>query len=157
MAKSTSKRGVQFIAGWEGFRGQPYNDAANNATIGYGHLLHLGPVTQADTSKWGTISRSRALDLLAYDLKVAEAAVNGFVKPPFMFQWRYDAIVSFVFNVGAGAFEHSTLLKLLNGSYLRKGAADELLKWDHAGGHELPGLLNRRKAERRLFLYGRYA
>jgi lysozyme len=152
----TSLKGVEFVAGWEGFSAVPYNDAADNATIGYGHLLHMGPVTDKDRKRWGTITRQRGQELLAEDLHTSELAVNGYVKPPFSFQWRFDAIVSFVFNVGPTAFENSHLLQLLNGSRLRRGAADELLKWDHAGGVVLPGLLNRRKAERRLFLYRRY-
>ncbi len=154
--RHTSKQGVAFIAGWEGFSSVPYNDAANNATIGYGHLLHSGPVSAADRQKWGTITRDRARDLLAGDLLNAERCVLENVKPPFAFQWRFDALVSFVFNVGCGAFERSTLLRLLNAGRLRKGAADELLKWDYAGGQQLPGLLARRKAERALFLHRRY-
>ncbi len=154
--RHTSKAGVAFIAGWEGFSAVPYNDAAGNATIGYGHLLHAGKVTQADRAKWGTITRDKARDLLAGDLLIAERCVDANVRPPFSFQWRFDALVSFVFNVGCGALERSTLLRLLNSGRLRKGAADELLKWDYAGGQQLPGLLARRKAERALFLHRRY-
>ena len=152
----TSARGIRFIAGWEGWSAVPYNDLAGNATIGYGHLLHHEPVTAADRATWGTITRGRGLELLAGDVRVAEQAVNRLVRPAFGFQWRYDAIASFVFNVGAHAFATSHLLGLLNSGRLRRGAADELLRWDHAGGVEWPGLLARRKAERRLFLYARY-
>lgn len=143
------------MSGWEGFSAVPYNDAANNATIGYGHLLHAGPVTQADRTHWGSITRSRGLDLLSGDLLKAERAVLELVRPPVVFQHRFDAVVSFVFNVGVGAFAGSHLLQKLN-SRSRRGAADELLKWVFAGGQPLPGLLNRRKAERRLFLYRIY-
>jgi lysozyme len=146
----TSSHGVQFIAGWEGWSPIPYNDPADNATIGYGHLLHLGPVTKADRAKWGTITRERGTELLAGDLHTAEVAVSRMVHPPFGWQRRYDAIVSFVYNVGAGNFEGSHLLELLNTGRLRRGVGAELLKWDHAGGKVLPGLLARRKAERAL-------
>jgi lysozyme len=155
--RKTSAKGVNFIAQFEGFRSEPYNDPANNATIGYGHLLHTGPVTQADKTRWGTITRAHGLKLLADDLSVAENCVLKHVNPPFTFQNRFDALVSFVFNVGCGAFSTSTLLKDLNKGWTRRGAADEFLKWTHAGGVVLPGLVRRRKAERALFLYRRYS
>ena len=147
----TSPKGVQFIAGWEGFAAYPYNDAGDNATIGYGHLLHLGPVNAADRKAYPDgLTRDQALVVLSHDVKDAEACVLRYVKPPFTLQRRFDAIVSFVYNVGCGAFSTSHLLELLNAGYMRRGAGAEMLKWDHAGGRELPGLLNRRKAERAL-------
>lgn len=154
--RTLSARGVAFVARWEGLRSVPYNDAAGNATIGYGHLLHAGAVTATDQNRWGAIDNARALELLAADLETAAAAVRELVAPPFVFPWRFDAIASFVYNVGAGAFEHSTLLARLNGSFARRGAADQLLLWTHAGGRVLSGLVARRQAERSLFLYGRY-
>jgi lysozyme len=63
-------------------------------------------------------------------------------------------IVSFIFNLGTGNFSKSTLLKLLNQSNYN-GAAEEFLKWTLSGGKSLPGLVNRRNAERRLFLTGK--
>lgn len=61
------------------------------------------------------------------------------------------ALIDFVYNLGAGAFGSSTLLKKLNaGDY--KGAADEFPKWVYAGGRVLGGLVNRRKIERDLFI-----
>jgi lysozyme len=59
--------------------------------------------------------------------------------------------VSFVYNLGEGALAASTLLKLLNaGDYV--GASEQFIRWDHVGGIENAGLLNRRKSERSLFL-----
>lgn len=66
-------------------------------------------------------------------------------------QNQFDALVSFVYNVGVGAFRTSTLLrKLNNGDYV--GAAAEFKRWKFGGGKELPGLVRRRKAEEQLFL-----
>lgn len=148
--------GLSFIAGWEGFRAAPYNDAGGNATIGYGHLLHYGPVNARDVEQNPTLTRAGALELLRDDVDQAEETVRELVRPPFVFPWRFDAITSFVYNVGAGAFARSGVLRQLNASRTRGRAADELLAWDHAGGRELPGLLNRRRAERALFLFRRY-
>jgi GH24 family phage-related lysozyme (muramidase) len=53
-----SDRGAEFIGRFEGWRDQPYNDVANNATIGYGHLIHQGPVSSHDKTEWGTLSKA---------------------------------------------------------------------------------------------------
>lgn len=152
-----SKRGAEFIARFEGFVATPYNDAANNATIGYGHLLHYGPVTWVDRNQWGfKISEARALTLLQQDAQIAADAVRELVRPRIISQPRFDALVSFVFNVGVGAFRTSTLLKKLNSGVRRTGADAEFLKWDKAGGETLPGLYTRRVAEKKLFLTGIY-
>lgn len=149
-----SRKGAEFIARFEGFVPTPYNDAAGHATIGYGHLIHLGPVTDADRRKWGRLTRAAGLALLRKDAQTAANSVAR-VRPRIMSQARFDALVSFVFNVGAGAFEQSTLHKRLSRAG-REGAADELLKWDQAGGRRLAGLDVRRRAERELFLRGDY-
>jgi lysozyme len=94
-----------------------------------------------------------AEDLLCRDLREAEQAVESLVKAA-LSQFQFDALVSFVFNCGAGNFAASTLLRLLNDGNHR-AAADQLLLWvhDHAG-HRLAGLERRRRAERDLFLEG---
>jgi lysozyme len=66
-------------------------------------------------------------------------------------QNQFDALVSFVFNLGVGNFRTSTLLKKLNAGD-NDGAAQEFGRWIHAGGKALPGLVRRREAERALFL-----
>jgi lysozyme len=145
-----SRAGAELIARFEGFVPRPYNDAAGHATIGFGHLIHHGPVTAADRAHWGTISRERGLVLLSEDARGAAQAVEQHVRVP-LSREQFDALVSFVFNVGTGAFGSSTLLRKLNAGD-RHGAADEFLRWSRAGGRVLPGLLSRRRAERALFL-----
>ena len=66
-------------------------------------------------------------------------------------QNEFDALVSFIYNVGSGNFNNSTLVKKLNQSDY-DGAADEFLRWDKAGGEVLAGLTKRREQERELFL-----
>lgn len=70
-----SARGAQFIGTFEGWRDKPYNDAANNATMGYGHLIHMGPVTPHDVSEWGTLSKPDGIRLLQSDAHLAETAI----------------------------------------------------------------------------------
>ena len=154
--RKLSKKGAEFIARYEGFVPYPYNDAAGHATIGYGHLLHHGPVTDADRKHWGRITREEGLALLRKDAQTAADAIYRLVRPRIMSQSRFDALVSFVYNVGVGAFEKSTLLKRLNSGRARTGAHAEFLKWDKAGGRILVGLQRRRTAEARLFATGEY-
>lgn len=125
-----------------------YNDAANHATIGYGHLVHYGPIgtnDDAEASFLCGVTREIALELLAADLVVAEDAVNTLVRTPLR-QAQFDALVSFVFNVGRGAFARSTLLARLNGGFCCVVPL-ELRKWTKAGGRHLAGLLARRNGE----------
>lgn len=148
-ARALSPEGAEFIASWEGFRSTPYNDAAGHATIGYGHLLHYGPVTEADRDKWGSISRRRALRLLSQDAQTAAQAVLEGINVP-LNRNRFDALVSFTFNVGAGAFMGSSLRKTVNATAHRK-VREELMRWVYAGGVVVQGLANRRKAEADLY------
>jgi GH24 family phage-related lysozyme (muramidase) len=84
------------------------------------------------------------------DLKVFESAVRRLVTVP-LNQNQFDALVSFVFNVGEGAFKDSTLLRLLNsGNY--KAASAQFGKWVYAGKQVLPGLVARRESEYQLFV-----
>jgi GH24 family phage-related lysozyme (muramidase) len=149
-----SRQGAELIARFEGFVNKPYNDAAGNATIGFGHLLHGGPVNSIDHDRWQTISRARGLELLLRDAESAARAVNTFVKVK-LNQHEFDALVSFVFNVGAGAFHDSRIVRLLNAGH-KKEIPAELLRWSKAGGRTLPGLLRRRQAEGAMFRMGEH-
>lgn len=152
-----SAKGAAFIARFEGFQSHVYNDPAGNATIGYGHLLHLGPATMQDRARWPHgISRDEALQLLRDDADHAAECILANVHPPFVFQHRFDAVCSLIFNIGCAYLEPThTIGKALQGS-ARHGAGAAFLLYNRANGKVLPGLTARRKAERRLFLYGRY-
>jgi lysozyme len=143
MTRKLSAKGAQFIAGFEGFRSHPYRDAVGVWTIGYGHTHGVGP-------QLAPVSRKRALELLKEDAADAAAAVNKLVRVK-LSQNEFDALVSLVYNIGAGGFAKSTVLRELNrGHRYRAGLA--FLMWDKAGGRTLLGLSRRRHAERRLFL-----
>ena len=137
-----SQAGIDFIKRWEGFRARAYLCPAGVWTIGYGHTK---------TARSGQIiNEVGAEELLEEDLKIYEAAVNYQVKVS-LTQNQFDALVSFAFNCGTGALQHSTLLRKLNqGNY--HATANEFRKWVRAGGKILPGLVNRREQERGMFL-----
>ena len=150
-----SKRGAAFIAHFEGFRPKLYNDPVGHCTIGCGHLVHHGPIngSEPDEFKRG-ITRKRAIELLQEDAASAAAEIARSVEVD-LSQPQADALISFAFNVGNGAFRDSTLLKLLNqGDYAAVPA--QLDRWTKASGRTLPGLVTRRKAEGALFRDGEY-
>lgn len=137
-----SSQGIGLIIHFEGFRAKAYRDSAGVWTIGFGSTkgVHPGMV----------ISRDQAGIRLYHDVDQAEEAVNRLVTVP-LNQSQFDALVSFVYNLGPGALQKSTLLKRLNaGDY--PGAAEEFMRWVKAGGKKLTGLVRRRAAERALFL-----
>ena len=69
-----SERGAQFIGHFEGWKPAPYNDPTNNATIGFGHLIHMGPVSAHDKTEWGTLSQADGIHLLQQDAALASKA-----------------------------------------------------------------------------------
>jgi lysozyme len=141
MTMSISPAGIALIQAHEGLRLSAYRDPVGIWTIGYGSTtgVHAGM----------KITRDQAILRLYHDVDNAEAAINGRVTVP-LTQPQFDALVSFVFNVGAGAFRKSTLLKKLNaGDYA--GATAEFPRWVKGGGKTLPGLVVRRAAEMLLF------
>ena len=142
----TSDSGLAFLTREEGEVLHAYKDAVGIATIGVGHVV------RSDESFPDGITHEQSLELLRRDVGVAEGAVCRRVSVE-LTQPQFDALVSFVFNVGTEAFGNSTLLRLLNqGDYA--GAADQFLRWDHAGKKVLEGLARRREAERQMFLSG---
>lgn len=147
-----SADGLAALKAEEGFRDRVYQDSAGHATIGFGHLVKTGE------SFPGAITLAQGEELLKKDVAIAEAAVKKMVLVPIT-QGMFDALVSFVFNVGADddadataeGLGDSTLLKKLNaGDYT--GAANEFLRWIFAGGK--PVLAARREREKELFLAG---
>jgi lysozyme len=136
-----SPRGIELIKRFEGLRLKAYKDAGGVLTIGYGHT---GP----DVKPGLTIDREQAEALLRKDLARFEAGVRRHAAAAG--QDRFDALVSFAFNVGLAAFARSTLLrKHKAGDFV--GAADQFPRWIRAGGRVLPGLKRRRAAERALY------
>jgi lysozyme len=137
----TSQKGLDLIKSFEGLRLSAYKDVVGVVTIGYG--------TTSGVKMGDTITKERAEQLLREDVERFESQVLRLVKVP-LTQGQHDALVSFVYNLGAGNLSNSTLLRLLNaGDYA--GAAAQFNRWNKAGGKVLSGLVRRRAAERALF------
>lgn len=140
-----SQEGIRLIKNFEGFSPTPYGDIAGIMTIGFGHRIKKGEVfTQIDAGE--------GEEILKHDINASESALNQCLNVD-VTQNQFDSLCSLVFNIGGAAFLKSTLLHKLNNGNI-EGAADEFLRWDHAGGVESEGLLKRRIAERELFLRG---
>lgn len=138
----TSDHGIAFIKRWEGVRLKAYRCSANVLTIGVGHTAAMGDPKPVDGMK---ITEAEAEAILRRDLGSIERDVAKVVTVH-VNQRQFDTLVSFVFNVGIGAFRKSTLLKKLNASRYDE-VPSELMKWTRAGGRVVQGLVNRRKAE----------
>jgi len=151
-----SQHGLSLLEQWEGFKLQVYKDSAGLPTIGVGHLLTRSELTSGKivingvpVKYSGGLTQQQVTDLLAQDVVPAQQAVNTGVKVA-LNQNQFDALVSFTFNVGNGAFLGSTLLKVLNqGQYDQ--VPTQLLRWTRAGGVVVQGLVNRRQNEIKLW------
>ena len=127
---------------FEGLRPTAYLDPVGIPTICYGSTagVRIGQrKSQVECDR-----------LLAGELGQALAVVDRSARVP-MPDTRRAALASFVYNVGPGAYQRSTLLRRLNGGDT-VGGCNELLRWNRAGGQVLPGLTARREAERELCL-----
>lgn len=150
LIKEISKNGVALIKNFEGFSATKYDDGVGVMTIGYGHAIKKTEVFNKP------ISMQEAEAILVKDLAAVDAAISKWVTVP-LNQNQYDAISSFVFNLGAGNFAGSTLLKKLNAKDY-EGASKEFIRWNKGRVKgvlvEMPGLTRRRLAEQKLFTTG---
>lgn len=138
----------EIIKNAEGYRSETYKCPSGKYTVGWGHTKGVKPGDK--------ITVDKAEEYLQKDIDECIEYIYTHVKVP-LTQGQFDALVSFIFNCGAGNFESSTLLELLNkGDY--EGAADEFPRWVYGTDPEtgkkvkLEGLVIRRMAEQTLFL-----
>lgn len=138
---------AQLIAGFEGLRLGAYRDGGGVLTIGYGatRLSNGSPIKPG--LRW---TKEQAEGALEHTVAAVRSVVESLVKVP-LTENQLEALTSLAYNIGTAALSGSNLLRRLNaGDYA--GCAAEFMKWDHDNGAVVPGLLNRRQAERALFL-----
>ena len=136
-----SSEGQALIQHFEGCKLEAYLCPAGVWTIGYGHTFG---VKEGDV-----IDQEAAEALLIEDLEEFEGYVAALCERS-LEQCQFDALVSWVFNLGPGNLKSSTLLRRLNAGDL--GAVpDEIRRWNKAGGRVLSGLVKRREAEALMF------
>lgn len=131
--------------GLEGVRYQAYKDVVGVWTVCYGHA-------GKDIMLGKTYTEAECRSLLNKDLATVARQVNPYIKADIPETTR-GALYSFAYNVGAGNFKTSTLLRLINQGDT-KGACDQLRRWTYAGGVEWKGLVTRREIEREVCMWG---
>lgn len=147
-----SDNGRKLLMEWEGYWNDVYIDSGGAPTIGVGHLLTKSELRSGkliigyESVKYHDGLTDAQVDiLLSQDLEESENAVNSNVNQE-LNQDQFDALVSFVFNVGVSAFEKSTLLKCINnGDYSE--VPFQLRRWNKGNGRVILGLVNRREKE----------
>ena len=154
-----SKDAIEGIKKDEGVRLRPYRCPALLWTVGVGHVIDPNHIRVKFDERKGlsipdgwdrVLSMAEVDDILAKDLATFERGVLRLC-PEGLTQGRFDALVSFSFNVGLGNLQRSTIrMKHNRGDF--DGAAEGFMAWTKAGGKELPGLVKRRKHERDLYL-----
>ena len=133
---------IDFIKSFEGFRANAYLCPAGVPTVGYGHIEY---VTLGDT-----VTEEEACELLKQDVQEAADAVDDLVDVE-LTQGQYDALCSFIYNLGRTVFANSTLLKMLNQGKSAKEVGPQFLRWNKSKGTVLTGLTRRREDEKRMF------
>ena len=142
-----SQAGIEHLKDSEGLRLKAYQDTGKVWTIGYGHTSAAGGLKVYEGL---TITNAQAEQLLKDDLaRMTYPVIKRLVKVD-LTQGQFDALCSFIYNLGEGQVSTSTLLKLLNqGDY--KGAANQFGRWVYDNGKKFDGLVTRREGERKLF------
>lgn len=131
--------------GLEGVRYKPYQDVVGVWTVCYGH-------TGKDIMLGKTYTETECRALLNKDLNTVAHQINPYIKQPIPETMR-GALYSFAYNVGAGNFQTSTLLRKINQGD-QKGACDQLRVWIYAKKVIWKGLVTRREIEREVCLWG---
>lgn len=144
-----SEKGINLITKFEGLKLAAYVCPAGVATIGYGTTRYPDKSKVKIGDK--LTSKDQAIDLLKVNLKEYEDNVSALLYNVIINQNQYDALVSFVYNLGTGAFAKSTLLRKIKLNPNDLTIKDEFAKWINGGGKKLPGLIKRRKEEADLY------
>ena len=162
MQMKMSSAGVQMLVALEGIDTTIYSDVVGIPTIGVGHVL-----TQSERASGkielssgevldirNGLTQAQVMNLMLDDVAQREGYVNDLVKVD-LEQYQFDALVSWVFNVGLGAMRNSTLLRRLNsGEY--DAVPEELRRWTkgtiNGKKQTIRGLVNRRNTEIAMWL-----
>ena len=134
-------KGLAIIRKWESLRLKAYKCSAGVNTIGWGHTKGV--------KNNDVCTIEQANEYLKNDVEEVETQINNINLQ--LTDNEYSALVSFIFNIGIGNFNKSTMLRLLKQNK-KIEASNEFQKWNKCKGAILNGLTNRRRDERNLFL-----
>ena len=144
-----SDKGLALIERFEGFSPDVYVCSGGRRTIGYGHVIRrISPECPPGSAEHRLhqalhddtpLSEKDASDLLHQDCRVAERALRRHIRV-FLLQHRFDALVSWVFNLGGGTLQASTLRRVINRGHHDR-VPSEMYRWVYAGGRRLVALV----------------
>ena len=137
-----SQKGIDLIKTFEGCKLFAYRDSVGIPTIAYGHTK--------DVKMGMSITQKQAEEFLKNDIKPIERLLNGMGIN--YTQNQFDALTSWIFNLGEGNFKKSTMYKNIVARKSDIEITDQMVKWYNAGGRPLAGLMRRRVAEANMFL-----
>jgi len=143
-----SQNGIELIARFESFSSKPYLCPARVPTIGFGATYYENGIRV--TMKDKEITKEYAYKLLEFQSNKYAEAINRYIKVK-LTQNQFDALVSFVFNIGIGAFQKSTLLRYINEQRSINSIISQFKRWNRGGGGILKGLVKRREIEAELY------
>jgi lysozyme len=139
---TTSQKGIDIIKEFEGCVLKAYKCPAGVWTIGYGTTQGVKPNM--------VITQAQAETFLKRDIKPVERFLNSMGIN--YTQGQFDALTSWIYNLGVGNFESSTMYKYIVSHKGDEAITDQMVKWVNAGGRPLLGLRRRRVAEANMFL-----
>jgi len=149
----TSESGIELIKKHEGFEAQSYLDPAGLPTIGYGIYLNTPELLEQYSGKTITEQEATAM-LLDHVRNTIDPVIRDAVKVDIN-QNQFNALASFIYNIGSGAFRNSTLLSKINSGASESEIRYQFSRWNKAtvDGQltELDGLTKRRKDEANLY------
>lgn len=161
-----SAKGHEFLERLEGKRAKAYKDSGGKLSIGIGHLITQSERSSGKIKIMGAgvkysngLTNDQINDLFIQDISKHEGTVSLAIHDSAYKAWeqhQVDALVSFSFNIGSGAFNKSTLAKYIESGEIGK-IPGQLKRWVYDNGEKVQGLVNRRKLEIGLFEKGIYA
>lgn len=138
----------------EGLRLEAYQDSGGIWTIAYG-IVYYPYGSKVKVLEGDTCTPEQADEWLLANVQKTAERVHDLCYPVELTENQFNAVVSFVYNIGVGSFKESTMLKMIHARDTVKEAKDiaaEFLRWTKINGKESKGLKNRREKERALFL-----
>jgi len=133
----TSKFAQERIKKSEGLKLERYTDTSGVSTIGYGHTL--------TADRYDRITKDQAEILFRNDIAIVDKKINAWMQANqiWLSQPQFDALASFVFNVGHIPQSITQRITQLKG----RPVASTIMKYTYSGGQVQPGLVTRRKQE----------
>lgn len=151
-----SNSGAALIAEFEGFSAKPYKDPASGGepiTIGYGSTYY--PSGKKVTMQDQPVTKEQALSYLKDHV---DHKISGWLTAnvPGISQAQFDALCSFIYNLGLGNFQQSSLLRDIKAGKDCTTITADFMKWNRASGKVMDGLTKRRQKEALLYCTGSY-